>query len=241
MLALEFLAGVLFGVLAWALWRRRGREAATRAPDPARSGSYDTDRARVAAEERERIYADLHDDIGAKLLTLVHTLPDARHADLARSVLQDLRDIVSRTRGGVSGSLLEVLAQIRDETEQRLEVMNGVLAWEQQADLPDPALDEGQALHLFRIVREAVTNAIRHAHATRVRVRVRRAAAMLVMDVADDGPGAPAEVEGGRGVESMKARAAELQGTIEWNPATAGGTKVVLQFPIPNLAAPALK
>ena len=231
-LALIVLTGALLGALAWALWRLR--KGATAVPASPRGGSYDTDRASVAAEERERIYADLHDDIGAKLLTLVHTLPDPQHADLARSVLQDLRDIVSRTRGGVSGSLLEVLAQIRDETEQRLEVMNGQLVWEQQADLPDPALDEGQALHLFRIIREAVTNAIRHARATRVRVRIRRAVAMLIMDVADDGPGAAAEPAGGRGVESMRARAAELQGTIEWNPATAGGTKVVLQFPIPH-------
>ena len=232
-LVIAVLAGTVLAVLLWRLWPRRRTGAPAPAALPAQV--LGADRARVAAEERERIYADLHDDIGAKLLTLVHTLENPQHADLARSVLQDLRDIVSRTRGGVSGTLLEVLAQIRDETEQRLDVMAGTLIWEQQADLPDPALDEGQALHLFRIVREAVTNAIRHAHATRVRVRVRRAAAMLIMDVADDGPGAVPDTASGRGVESMKARAAELQGTIEWNAATSGGTKVVLQFPIPHL------
>lgn len=203
---------------------------------PAATPVVDAERARVAREERERIYADLHDDIGAKLLTLVHTLENPQHADLARSVLQDLRDIVSRTRGGVAGSLLEVLAQIRDETEQRLELAGIELAWEQQVGLDDPALDEGQALHLFRIVREAVTNAIRHGRATRVRVRARRTLQMLIMDVADDGAGAPAgqDIGSGRGTESMKARAAELHGTIAWNPATSGGTKVVLQFPLPQ-------
>lgn len=233
-LLLEFAGLAAFCVVIWWLLRPRAVTAPA-APSAVLANVYDTDRARVAAEERERIYADLHDDIGAKLLTLVHSLENPAHADLARSVLQDLRDIVSRSRGGVSGTLLEVLAQIRDETEQRLDVMDGQLIWEQQADLPDPALDEGQALHLFRIVREAVTNAIRHGHATRVRVRVRSAKTMLIMDVADDGQGAPAEVESGRGVENMKQRAAELQGTIEWNPATSGGTKVVLQFPLPNM------
>ncbi|HVT37262.1 MAG TPA: ATP-binding protein, partial [Nevskiaceae bacterium] len=108
--------------------------------------------------------------------------------------------------------------------------------WEQE-ELPDPSLDEGHALHLFRIMREAVTNALRHGQATRVRVRVKRHAAMLMMDVADDGPGAPLpDADPGRGMENMKARAAELHGTIAWNPATSGGTKVVLQFPMPENA-----
>lgn len=218
-------------IAAGLAWRR-----ARLVRPPAAAPVVDAERARVAREERERIYADLHDDIGAKLLTLVHTLENPQHADLARSVLQDLRDIVSRTRGGVAGSLLEVLAQIRDETEQRLELAGIELAWEQQAGLDDPALDEGQALHLFRIVREAVTNAIRHGRATRVRVRARRALQTLIMDVADDGAGTPTgqDIGAGRGTESMKARAAELHGTIEWNPATSGGTKVVLQFPLPQ-------
>lgn len=218
------------GVALWA-WQRLHQAQRTTPVAPVQP---EPDRARVAREERERIYADLHDDIGAKLLTLVHTLENPQHADLARSVLQDLRDIVSRTRGGVAGTLLEVLAQIRDETEQRLELAGATLLWDQPVDLPDPVLDEGHALHLFRIMREAVTNAIRHGHATRVRIRVRRAQATLIMDVSDDGAPGSAGIGGGRGTESMKARAAELQGTIEWNPATSGGTKVVLQFPIPQ-------
>lgn len=234
---LEFAGLAAFCFTIW--WLLRPRPAKPFAAPAPLSQTYDTDRAKVAAEERERIYADLHDDIGAKLLTLVHSLENPAHADLARSVLQDLRDIVSRSRGGVSGTLLEVLAQIRDETEQRLDVSGAELAWEQQSDLPDPTLDEGQALHLFRIVREAVTNAIRHGHAKRVRVRVRNAKATLIMDVADDGHTPIAatgeSAPGGRGVENMKQRAAELQGTIEWNPATSGGTKVVLQFPLPNM------
>ncbi len=191
------------------------------------------DRERAAEDERRRIYRDLHDDIGAKLLSLVHTLPDPEHQDLVRAVLQDLRDVVSRA-SHAAGTLLEVLAQIRDETEQRLETLHAELTWEQDRALPDPDLDEGQALHLFRIVREAVTNSIRHAHVKRLRIRVKQAGPNLLLDVTDDGAG-PTGVkpQEGHGTAGMRQRAAELKGSIHWDPGTEGGTKVVLSFPLP--------
>lgn len=190
------------------------------------------ERTRAAAEERERIYADLHDDIGAKLLSLVYSSTQPEQADLARTILQDLRDVVSRSRGA-PGSLLDVLGEIRSESSQRLETLGGQIDWQQDEDLPDPALDHGQALHLFRIVREAISNALRHGHARRVRLRVRRAQATLMLDITDDGPGLGETAPEGRGTENMRNRAAELQGTIAWDAGTLGGTKVVLQFPLP--------
>ena len=189
------------------------------------------ERAQAANEERQRIYRDLHDDIGAKMLTLIHSLDREEHADLARAVMQDLRDIVSRS-AQAEGSLLDILAQIRDETEQRLEILGVVLHWEQHAELPDPHLDDGQALHLFRIVREAVTNSLRHAHPQRIRIRSRRVAGDLVLDVTDDGPG-PKPEQTGAGTSAMKRRAAELHGSIHWDAGTEGGTKVLLRFPLP--------
>lgn len=189
------------------------------------------ERIQAANEERQRIYRDLHDDIGAKMLTLIHSLEREEHADLARAVMQDLRDIVSRS-AQAEGSLLDILAQIRDETEQRLEILGVVLHWEQHAELPDPHLDDGQALHLFRIVREAVTNSLRHAHPQRIRIRSRRVAGDLVLDVTDDGPG-PKPEQTGAGTSAMRRRAAELHGSIHWDAGTEGGTKVLLRFPLP--------
>lgn len=189
------------------------------------------ERIQAANEERQRIYRDLHDDIGAKMLTLIHSLDREEHADLARAVMQDLRDIVSRS-AQAEGSLLDILAQIRDETEQRLEILGVILHWEQHAELPDPHLDDGQALHLFRIVREAVTNSLRHAHPQRIRIRSRRVAGDLVLDVTDDGPG-PKPEQTGAGTSAMKRRAAELHGSIHWDAGTEGGTKVLLRFPLP--------
>lgn len=194
-------------------------------------------RERVAAEERERIYADLHDDIGARLLSLIYASPSATQADIARTLLQDLRDVVSRSRGA-PGTLLEVLQEIRIEAQQRLALAGGTLDWQQADNLPDPQLDRGQALHLFRIVREALSNALQHGAARHVRIRVALSTCQLVLDVTDDGPGNDREPEG-RGSDNMRQRAAELQGTIAWDTGTLGGTKVLLRFPLPDATSPA--
>jgi len=187
-----------------------------------------------ADAERRRMLDDLHDDIGAKLLTLVHTLEQPEQADLARSVMQDFRDVVSRSHQDAC-TLLQALGQVREETEARLEACGGRLDWQQHADTPDPDLDDAQTLHLFRIAREAVTNALRHGHATQVRMRVRAIGEELLFDVTDDGPGLPAVATGapGRGIAGMRNRAQALQGSIGWESGTLGGTKVVLRFPLP--------
>jgi signal transduction histidine kinase len=187
---------------------------------------------RAAAEERERIYADLHDDIGARLLSLIHSSPSAPQADLARTILQDLRDVVSRSRGEPA-TLIEALSEIRSEAAQRLALLGGTLDWQQAEDLPDPQLDRAQALHLFRIVREAISNAVKHTPARHIRIRSARSGNELILDITDDGAGSGDGLPGGRGTDNMRQRAAELQGSIAWDAGTLGGTKVLLRFPLP--------
>ena len=130
-------------------------------------------RDQAVRQERERIYADLHDDLGAKLLGLVYQAESPVQADLARAILQDLRDVVTRSRG-TPGTLGDVLADIRSEASQRLSAVGIGLAWDADDALPDPVLDSARALHLHRIVRESLSNTIRHAQARQVRVRVTR-------------------------------------------------------------------
>jgi signal transduction histidine kinase len=186
-----------------------------------------------AATERQRIYDDLHDDLGAKLLELVYRAETPEMADRARAALQDLRDVVTRSRG-TPGTLDEVLADIREEAQQRLAVAGIALAWE-VAELPDAVvLPPARALHLYRIVREAVTNAIRHARAQRMRVRVRVGSDAVQLELTDDGTGEAldAAATAGTGMRAMRERAARLAGAIEWKAGTEGGTKVLLSVPL---------
>ena len=192
--------------------------------------------ARATAEERERIYADLHDDLGARLLEMIYSAPDQATGDRARAILQDLRDVVSRSRSE-PGTLLDVLASIRSEATQRLSAAGAELNWLAADDLPDPALDQATALHLHRIVREAISNAIRHAHARRLRVRVALGTGReLMLELTDEGgiePSPPEPANAGTGVINMRARAQALQGDIHWTAGTLGGTKVLLKAPLP--------
>ncbi|MCB1568312.1 MAG: hypothetical protein KDI69_05780 [Xanthomonadales bacterium] len=218
--------------MAWA-WQLRGVLQGERQQAVERiASSTGLAAEQAAAQERERIYADLHDDMGARLLTLVHTAENPRQAEIARSLLQELRRVVTRSRG-TPGTLTDVLADIRAETDERLADAGISLDWQSPDDLRDPTLDSGRSLQLQRIVREAVSNVIRHAHARRLRVGTATSRESLHLELTDDGSGEGVDApDTGQGVRGMRARAAELAGDIDWKAGTAGGTKVLLTMPL---------
>ncbi len=227
------LAGAALIVAMILLWRQRRRLRTLAQRLQAQTlVQHAAIRAQAAAEERERVYSNLHDDLGAKLLQLIYTAATPEQADVARSLLQDVRDVVTRSRGA-PGTLLQVLGEIRSEAEQRLRSVGIALDWQQPDDLPDPDLDQGQSLHLFRIVREAISNVIRHARAQTLRVRMASDGRALRVELIDDGIG-PNSNGSGRGKDNMRARARELEGDITWKGGTSGGTKVLLSFPLPS-------
>lgn len=214
-----------------AVVRRAYPPAAAAQSTPVRAQQNPGDHSIQAAiqAERERIYSDLHDDLGAKLLELVYRAESPENAALARSALKDLRDVVSRTRGQAA-SLLESLSEIELESRQRLALAEIELHWQQDADLRERVLDGATHLQLFRIMREAITNVIRHAHAEVLKVRVAEVSEILRIEIKDDGQGL--HLADGRGKSSMRKRAEELSGHITWRGGTEGGTRVLLSVPL---------
>jgi PAS domain S-box-containing protein len=105
-------------------------------------------------------------------------------------------------------------------------------------DYPDPIqLDPAQTTHLFRIAREAVTNALKHARPARVRVRLFERRGLVRLTVEDDGrPGADAAQPdtaggaGGYGLRMMRYRANLLGGALEVRHPPGGGTVVTCAF-----------
>jgi signal transduction histidine kinase len=220
----------------WACYRLSRARRGTRTEAPSTPDAHE--REQIAAQERAKIFRDLHDDIGVKLLALLHTVNDVRQADLVRSIIYDLRDIVSRSRRP-PGTLLEVLAQIRDEMEQRLEAFGVSLGWRQDATTPDVAMASSSALNLFRIMREAVTNAIRHGRARAIHVSINCRDGLLVFEIANDGGGSLRAAPGGTGTLGMQERAASLGGSVRWIEEPGGGVKVLLEVPLVSLKAAA--
>lgn len=191
------------------------------------------ERETAAAEERDRIYRDLHDDIGAKLLSLTLRAKTPQDADIARSALQDLRDVVSRS-ARADAPLSELLADWRAEIEGRCAAGGVRLVWAQPDDLPEREMAAAEALNLGRILREAVSNVLRHAQASSLAVSIHFTGGGYRIGLADNGSGQPRAP--GRGMRNMQMRAAQLGGEIEWTWGD-GGCRVELR--LPGVAAPA--
>jgi signal transduction histidine kinase len=199
----------------------------------------------AATEAQERIYRDLHDDIGARLLSLLLGAEDPRQAEIARAALQDLRDVVSRSAHRPA-PLHEHLADWRAETMQRAESAKLELSWMQPGELPDLVLSGEAALNLRRILREAVSNVLRHAQASHLEIRFALCGDDLALRIADDGIGSQGEARAalaqhreGRGLRNLRARAAQLGGTSAFFPNSPRGFAIELRLPIARLCRPA--
>ncbi len=188
--------------------------------------------------ERERIYRDLHDDVGAKLLGLAISAQRANlphEAELARSALQDLRDVVSRSAQTIT-RFDYLMADLRAETEQRTLSAGLSLQWNiPKAEIVLP-VNSSAALHLSRLLREAVSNVLRHASASYIQVSLEQEAGRMLLIVRDDGVGLPeTALKANRGMNSMRARASILDGKVTWESLSPCGCKVAIAFSISHL------
>jgi signal transduction histidine kinase len=184
-------------------------------------------------QERQRIASDLHDDLGAQLLTLVQVGTADGTAPLARRALEDMRQSV-RGMAGKAVPADEALADWRAELVGRLDGAGLAVQW--QAGDPPAGLVLLPRLHLqvTRILREAVSNVIRHSGARQCRITLAVTGDQLTLDVDDDGQGLPASAPGGKGLglASIERRARQLGGTHQAGRSALGGTRIHVQVPL---------
>lgn len=182
--------------------------------------------------ERRRIAGDIHDNLGASLLSALHSRDGERKDRFIRETLADLRSIVTEPAGDDAG-LTEALARSRKEMAERLQARGVTLDW-----ALDPALDarvDSKVLQSLRaMLREITSNIIKHAEAEAVRVVVVGNGEDLVVVVEDDGVGFdPAAVTPGAGLSGLRERARRLGGIVEWACGLSGrGTKVSVRMPL---------
>jgi signal transduction histidine kinase len=190
---------------------------------------------RAITEERDRIYRDLHDDVGAKLLSLVYRANTPENAQLARSALQELRDVVSTTHPE-NLSLEALNADWRTECEQRLSDAGIALNWETHGEFSAVYLTQPQALNLSRILREAISNLIKHAQAETARIQIHLEEKAVEILIQDDGIGCTSPTPGnGIGLRNMQARADRIQAAISIATAGATGCRIAVRLPLTPL------
>ena len=139
-------------------------------------------------QERARIASDLHDDLGAMLLTIAHTGDPALVPDLARQALDEMRLSV-RGLMAAPAHAADVLADWRAESVQRLGAAGFSVDW-QAGEPPDGLLLPARArLQLTRVLREALSNVIQHSRGRHCRVLIGFPGEALTLSVEDDGCG----------------------------------------------------
>jgi len=188
----------------------------------------------VTERERKRIAADLHDDLGAKLLTIVHTSDSERISTLAREALEEMRLSV-RGLTGKPVKLADALGDWRAEVVSRLAQAGIDADWEAPEDLPQ-TLSARAYVQTTRILREATSNIIKHSGASQSTMRVTIAEGDFQLVIQDNGEGIPLELDGrldrGHGMASMKARAKQLQGQCLVESGPGYGTVIRLTLPL---------
>jgi signal transduction histidine kinase len=194
--------------------------------------AVDAHLAREAAtrRERERIMRDLHDDVGARLLTLTHRLRSREEAAMAHGAMQALRETIYSLNRPEGVDLSAAVADWRYELMERLESNGTALDWRVSETLRPMKLTAEQRTGLGQVLREAVTNALRHARPTRLRVTFEYTAGTLCCTIEDDGGGDPGEWTAGAGMTNMRKRMGELGGSVSWQP-TGTGCRVCLRLP----------
>jgi signal transduction histidine kinase len=191
----------------------------------------------IAEKERKRIAADLHDDLGAKLLTIVHTSDNDRISSLAREALEEMRLSV-RGLTGKPMVLSDALADWRAEVVSRLGQAGIECEWRNPNDIIEEPLSSRTYVQTTRILREAVSNVIKHSGASHVVIsaEVHLDLHDFVLVIQDNGKGIPMELDGrldrGHGMTSMKHRAKQLSGQCLVESGPGFGTVIRLTLPL---------
>jgi signal transduction histidine kinase len=202
----------------------------------------------AAEEERKRIARELHDETAqmlAALLIRIRVVRNRRDPEAVEALLDDMREGVSHALEGVRRFARGLRPPALDELglvpaiealARSLEEVGGI-AVTVHADDPAGQLMPDAELATYRIVQEALSNVVRHAHASRAGVRIAREPGRVVVTVEDDGRGFdPARAlstdGGGLGLFGMRERAGYIGGQVEVTSAPGRGTTVTAEIPV---------
>jgi signal transduction histidine kinase len=242
--------------LFWGVGRavRVTRARAQRADAGARAAAKESAQLaqQAVAEERRHIARELHDvvthSLGIVLLQAqgAQRFLDGREPEVSdalaaieasgRAAMTEMRRLLGLLREAGEGVERVPQPRLADLEELADGVREAGLAVDLELGVDGDALPAGVELSAYRIVQEALTNTLRHAHATRAHVSVRVAASMLEVEVADDGVGA-VDAHVGRGLLGMRERVGFYRGDLEHGAREEGGYRVLARLPLSGASA----
>lgn len=188
-----------------------------------RESELGVERDAARAQERARLVREMHDGLGAQLMTALRGverggLTTSQVAQSLQESLDDLRMLMDNSDTG--HTLQRALANWRNRWDPRLQAAGLALHWHIDPALDGLELPGDTVLHIMRILQEAATNVVKHAQATTLQVSSHwdSPAGQLVLEVVDDGRGMA--VQGtqpprtGRGLRHMQHRAQQINAEL---------------------------
>jgi len=201
----------------------------------------------AVVEERARIARELHDVIAHHVSVMVVQAGAERRAlDQSNESTRDVLETIEHTGRGALTEMRRLLGMLRDENPDPLAPQPGLgdvpvlvgqlreagLPVELHVDGERRELPVGIDLSAYRIVQEALTNALKHAGDAHATVRVRYGADALELEISDDGEGASDTAgSGGHGLVGMRERVALCGGRFHASRNAAGGFTVQAVLP----------
>ena len=197
-------------------------------------------RAAAHLNERKRIMRDMHDGLGSQLMSmlLMARRGEARPEVVAeglQSVIDEMRLMID-SMDSVGESLSSALLIFRDRLRSRVEEAGFRLEWSDTTDGALPDYGPRDVLQVFRIMQEAVANALRHSGGSHIRIRLSPGSATdtgMTVEIVDDGKGlcptGDIRSPRGRGLGNMAMRAQAIGGHLRV--LSDNGVRVVLDLP----------
>lgn len=194
------------------------------------------------SEERQRLMQDMHDGMGSSLTTALRVverghLDEAAVAQVLKSCIDDLKLAIDSMEP-LDADLLLLLATLRFRLGPRLENSGIRLKWNVGPVAPLDWLEPKSALHILRILQEALANVIKHANATEIVVATKVEGDQVAISVCDNGAGFPlqqtAREFAGKGLANQQRRAHDMGASVGVV-SSGAGTCLTLLLPIKRL------
>jgi PAS domain S-box-containing protein len=207
----------------------------------------------IQENERRRIAADLHDSLGQSLTLLKHGIQEALRqmgAGVPRKAVESVKQLIPKVAGAMD-ELHRVSIDLRPSSLDILGILP-TLSWfvrefelanpktriEKHISVSEKDVPEPLKIAIFRILQEAVNNAVKHAGADCIRISLHHGGGVLAFSIEDDGkgfdPGGLArqgDARKGLGMQSMRERAELSGGSYAVSSAPGQGTKVCVGWP----------
>lgn len=178
--------------------------------------------------ERQRIYSNIHDEVGASLLQLIYQLDGKEQQAQAKSVMQKIRTSVADT-SQFTIKFSDLYHDITSEAELRL-TSTGITFEHKAVIENDSYLDVNMPVNLSRMIRESISNIIRHSGATEVHLEAFWQDKYKGIVIKDNGRGFSSNQQLGKGINSIKKRAKTIDAQVSWQQIEPTGTALRIEM-----------